>query len=121
MARRRRYVMISSVAERFDIHPQTLRMYEREGLLSPTRSEGNTRLYDDETLGRLETILTLTREMGVNLAAGEVILRLQRQIEDLRGRVDGLESRLRERAEPTNRVRRHFALVRVKGGPLVKP
>jgi MerR family transcriptional regulator/heat shock protein HspR len=64
----RRYHMISWVARRYSIHPQTLRLYEREGLLSPARSEGNTRLYDDDACDRLEFILTLTRDMGVNLA-----------------------------------------------------
>ena len=121
MASPRKYVMISSVAERFDIHPQTLRLYEREGLLNPTRSDGNTRLYDAETLSRLETILTLTRDMGVNLAGVEVILRLRGQIGQLHDRIEELEDRLRVRSEPTTRVRRNFALVRVKGGPLVKP
>ena len=58
---------ISAVAEMFEIHPQTLRMYEREGLLEPGRSEGKTRLYSDDDLEQLEVILTLTREMGVNL------------------------------------------------------
>ncbi|HRC86639.1 MAG TPA: DNA topoisomerase IV subunit B, partial [Thermoanaerobaculia bacterium] len=67
-------VMISVVAERYGIHPQTLRMYEREGLLKPTRSEGNTRLYDQAAIERLETILNLTRDLGVNLAGVEVIL-----------------------------------------------
>ena len=64
----RKYLMISAVAERFEIHPQTLRLYEREGLIAPPRSKGNTRLYDEDTLSRLETILTLTRDLGVNLA-----------------------------------------------------
>ena len=60
--------MISAVAQRYDIHPQTLRLYEREGLLKPSRTEGNTRLYSQADLERLETILTLTRDLGVNLA-----------------------------------------------------
>ena len=68
--KQRKYLMISAVAERFEIHPQTLRLYEREGLIAPQRSQGNTRLYDEETLQRLETILTLTRDLGVNLAGG---------------------------------------------------
>jgi MerR family transcriptional regulator/heat shock protein HspR len=63
---------IGAIAERFGIHPQTLRMYEREGLLRPARTEGNTRLYDSDTIERLEIILTLTRHLGVNLAGGEV-------------------------------------------------
>src|SRR5450755_3874050 len=81
--------MISAVAERYEIHPQTLRLYEREGLLAPSRSEGNTRLYTDEDLERLEVILKLTRELGVNLAGVEIILNMrekmtamQRQIEE---------------------------------------
>ncbi|MCS7023328.1 MAG: helix-turn-helix transcriptional regulator [Bryobacteraceae bacterium] len=81
--------MISSVAEQYGIHPQTLRLYEREGLLMPSRSDGNTRLYTDEDLERLEVILQLTRELGVNLAGVEIILNMrekmaamQRQIEE---------------------------------------
>ncbi len=119
--RERKYVMISTVAERFDIHPQTLRLYEREGLLEPTRSAGNTRLYDSATLDRLELILTLTRDMGVNLAGVEVILRLREQLDELRRRVEALEGRLQEDGEGSVTVRRNFSLVRVEGGPLVKP
>jgi MerR family transcriptional regulator/heat shock protein HspR len=81
--------MISSVAEQYGLHPQTLRLYEREGLLAPSRSDGNTRLYTDEDLERLEVILQLTRELGVNLAGVEIILNMrdkmaamQRQIEE---------------------------------------
>jgi MerR family transcriptional regulator, heat shock protein HspR len=73
--------MISSVAEQYGIHPQTLRMYEREGLLEPSRSEGNTRLYTDEDLARLEVILKLTRDMGVNLAGVEIILNMRARME----------------------------------------
>ena len=64
--------MISAVAEQYDIHPQTLRLYEREGLLAPSRSEGNTRLYTDDDIERLEVILKLTRDFGVNLAGVEI-------------------------------------------------
>lgn len=71
---------ISAVAEMFGIHPQTLRMYEREGLIDPGRSEGKTRLYSDGDLERLEIILTLTREMGVNLAGVEVIIDLREKL-----------------------------------------
>ena len=81
--------MISAVAEQYGIHPQTLRLYEREGLLQPSRTEGNTRLYTDEDLQRLEVILSLTRDMGVNLAGVEIILglrekmtQMQRQMQD---------------------------------------
>jgi MerR family transcriptional regulator/heat shock protein HspR len=75
---------ISAVAERYGIHPQTLRLYEREGLLKPFRSVGNTRYYSDTDLERLETILTLTRDLGVNLAGVEVILNLQEQMTRMR-------------------------------------
>lgn len=75
--------MISAVAERYGLHPQTLRLYEREGLLTPSRSEGNTRLYTEEDLERLEVILNLTRELGVNLAGIEVILNMREKMEEL--------------------------------------
>ena len=72
--------MISSVAELYNLHPQTLRLYERVGLLKPSRSDGNTRLYTDEDLQRLEVILTLTRDMGVNLAGIEIILNMREKM-----------------------------------------
>ena len=75
------YYMISAVSQKYDIHPQTLRLYEREGLLKPSRTEGNTRLYSEEDLEQLETILTLTRDLGVNLAGVEIILNMRRKIE----------------------------------------
>jgi MerR family transcriptional regulator, heat shock protein HspR len=82
------YFMISGVSQRYDIHPQTLRLYEREGLLAPSRTEGNTRLYSEEDLQRLEAILTLTRELGVNLAGVEIILNMRRKIEDMQHEVN---------------------------------
>ena len=75
--------MISAVAEMFNIHPQTLRLYEREGLLVPSRSEGNTRFYTQEDLEHLETILNLTRDLGVNLAGVEIILNMRRRMEEM--------------------------------------
>src|SRR5438876_10847947 len=75
--------MISAVAQTYNIHPQTLRLYEREGLLKPSRSEGNTRLYTQEDLERLEVILNLTRDLGVNLAGVEVILNMRQRLEDM--------------------------------------
>ncbi len=75
------YYMISAVAETYGIHPQTLRLYEREGLLSPSRTEGNTRLYSEEDLRQLETILNLTRDLGVNLAGVEIILNMRSKME----------------------------------------
>jgi MerR family transcriptional regulator/heat shock protein HspR len=96
--------MISAVAEQYQVHPQTLRLYEREGLLKPSRSEGNTRLYTDEDLERLEVILQLTRELGVNLAGVEIVLnmrekmaQMQKQIEEF---VNTLNAELAARSRP---------------------
>jgi MerR family transcriptional regulator/heat shock protein HspR len=80
--------MISVVAQKYNIHPQTLRLYEREGLLKPSRTEGNTRLYSEEDLERLETILSLTRDLGVNLAGVEIILNMRRRIEAMQQEVN---------------------------------
>ena len=114
----KKYVMISAVAERFGIHPQTLRLYEREGLINPHRSAGNTRLYDRETLARLEQILTLTRDLGVNLAGVEVILNLQEQMEQMQEEVDRLlESVKQQVMDQRAGVERRYALVRLQSGP----
>lgn len=82
------YYMISVVAQKYSIHPQTLRLYEREGLLKPSRTEGNTRLYSEEDLEQLETILSLTRDLGVNLAGVEIILNMRRKIERMQNEVN---------------------------------
>jgi MerR family transcriptional regulator/heat shock protein HspR len=79
--------MISSVAEQYEIHPQTLRLYEREGLLKPSRSDGNTRLYTAEDLERLEVILHLTRDLGVNLAGVEIILNMREKMGDMQTQI----------------------------------
>src|SRR5271155_2817385 len=88
--------MISAVAEQYEIHPQTLRLYEREGLLAPSRSEGNTRLYTDEDLERLEVILKLTRELGVNLAGVEIILNMREKMEAMQRQIEEFVSTLNE-------------------------
>ena len=88
--------MISAVAEQYGIHPQTLRLYEREGLLKPSRSEGNTRLYTDEDLERLEVILHLTRDLGVNLAGVEIILNMREKM----GADAGADPGIRRHPEP---------------------
>jgi MerR family transcriptional regulator/heat shock protein HspR len=75
--------MISAVAEMYDIHPQTLRLYEREGLLKPSRTEGNTRLYTDEDVERLEFILNLARDLGVNIAGIAIILQMRERMEEM--------------------------------------
>ena len=98
--------MISSVAEQYEIHPQTLRMYEREGLLKPSRSDGNTRHYTDEDLERLEVILKLTRDFGVNLAGVAIILDMREKMSAMQQHfeqfVTQLNVELRERVQPTD-------------------
>ena len=81
--------MISAVAEMYDIHPQTLRLYEREGLLLPSRSDGNTRLYTDEDLQRLEFILNLARDLGVNMAGIGVVLQMRERMEEMNRQMQG--------------------------------
>jgi MerR family transcriptional regulator/heat shock protein HspR len=81
--------MISAVAEMYEIHPQTLRLYEREGLLRPSRSEGNTRLYTDEDLERLEFILNLARDLGVNIAGIAIVLQMRERMEEMNRQMQG--------------------------------
>ncbi len=105
---------IGAISERFGIHPQTLRLYEREGLLRPVRTEGNTRLYDADTIERLEIILTLTRDLGVNLAGVEVILHMKEKIEKMQGDVHQLLSVVREEVDLRRReADRRYALTTV--------
>ena len=80
--------MISAVAELYKLHPQTLRLYERVGLLKPSRSQGNTRLYTDQDLERLEVILNLTRELGVNLAGIEIILNMRDRMAEMQTQME---------------------------------
>jgi MerR family transcriptional regulator/heat shock protein HspR len=127
MAGRRRkteaqYVMISVVAEKYGIHPQTLRLYEREGLIRPTRSAGNTRLYDEDALRRLEIILTLTRDLGVNLAGVEVILNMKERMDKMQGDMERLLDAVRRLAEERRSAAASnpHALVKVQSGPLTK-
>ena len=81
--------MISAVAEMYEIHPQTLRLYEREGLLKPSRSEGNTRYYTDEDLERLEFILNLARDLGVNIAGIAIVLQMRERMEEMNRQMQG--------------------------------
>ncbi len=90
------YYHISSVAKMYNIHPQTLRLYEREGLISPSRSEGNTRLYSADDLKRLELILDLIRDLGVNLAGVEVILNMRKKMEQIEAEVGEFLEYIRE-------------------------
>lgn len=91
---------ISTVAQRYGIHPQTLRLYEREGLLAPSRTDGNTRMYSDEDLERLETILSFTRDLGVNLAGVEIIL-------NMRARMEAMQRQMEEFISTLNRELAH--------------
>lgn len=114
--------MISAVAERYSIHPQTLRLYEREGLLTPSRSEGNTRLYTDDDLERLEVILNLTRELGVNLAGIEVVLNMREKMEQFQQEMEEfaqfVNRELERMRDQSMQQRFRSALVRV--GPRLR-
>src|SRR3712207_2561499 len=90
---------ISAVAAQYEIHPQTLRLYEREGLLKPSRSEGNTRLYTDTDLERLELILSLTRDLGVNLAGVEIILNMREKMDAMQREFERFFQYLQSHAE----------------------
>ena len=94
--REHRLFMISVVSEMLGIHPQTLRLYEREGFIKPKRSGGNTRLYSEEDVEKLEMVLRLTRELGVNLAGVEVILSMREQMEQMRREMEETIGQLRE-------------------------
>jgi MerR family transcriptional regulator/heat shock protein HspR len=95
-ARSKAAYMISAVAEQYQIHPQTLRLYEREGLLAPSRSDGNTRLYTDDDLERLEVILKLTRDLGVNLAGVEIILNMRQKMAAMQNQIEAFVSTLNQ-------------------------
>jgi len=99
MKKRAKTYTISAVAEEFDVHPQTLRLYEREGLLKPSRSEGNTRLYTDTDLERLELILSLTRDLGVNLAGVEIILNMREKMDAMQHEFERFFNYLQSHAE----------------------
>ncbi|HUQ31964.1 MAG TPA: helix-turn-helix transcriptional regulator [Pyrinomonadaceae bacterium] len=99
MKRKARTYTISAVADQYEIHPQTLRLYEREGLLKPSRSEGNTRLYTDTDLERLEVILSLTRDLGVNLAGVEIILNMREKMDAMHREFERFFEYLQSHAE----------------------
>jgi MerR family transcriptional regulator/heat shock protein HspR len=112
--------MISSVAESHQIHPQTLRLYERLGLLRPSRSDGNTRLYTEDDLKRLEVILTLTRELGVNLAGVEVILNMREKMEKLQQQVEEMIAFVHDQVSPSLAGSMRNALVRVPAAKIMR-
>ena len=112
------YYMISAVAQKYNIHPQTLRLYEREGLLKPSRTDGNTRLYSEDDLEQLETILSLTRDLGVNLAGVEIILNMRRKMEDMQSEVNEfMEYVKRELARGIDDWEQRLSTALVKSSP----
>jgi MerR family transcriptional regulator/heat shock protein HspR len=112
---------ISSIAEMLHVHPQTLRFYERAGFVKPVRTRGDTRLYSQQDIAQLRLILHLTRDLGVNLAGVEIILRMQHQLEHLQDEIEHLRQRLTERVQqnPAARVQTQ-ALIKATPRKLVK-
>ena len=119
-----RFYMISVVSKVYGIHPQTLRLYEREGLLKPSRTDGNTRLYSEDDLRQLEVILNLTRDLGVNLAGVEIVLNMRRKMEQMQEEVGEFVAWVRQelaRAAPEGwQERLQQALVRLPPTPLAR-
>jgi len=109
MKKKPRTYTISAVAEMYEIHPQTLRLYEREGLLKPSRSVGNTRLYEDGDLERLEVILSLTRDLGVNLAGVEIILNMREKMDQMRNEFEHFFEYLKTHASEISRHTESFS------------
>jgi MerR family transcriptional regulator/heat shock protein HspR len=116
--------MISSVAEMYDIHPQTLRLYEREGLLKPSRTEGNTRLYTDGDLERLELILSLARDLGVNISGIAIILQMRERMEEMQRQMSEFVNYVRKevvtRAQQANVDASRGAIVPIRHSIVVK-
>jgi len=119
--RGKRTYMISAVAKRYSLHPQTLRLYERDGLLAPSRTEGNTRLYTDEDLERLEVILNLTRTLGVNLAGVEVVLNMREKMacmqEQMNEFLEYFVQEMKRAGVPREEIREK-AIVKVSSGAM---
>ena len=117
------YYHISRVSQMFNLHPQTLRLYEREGLLSPSRSRGNTRLYTDEDLKQLKLILNLIRDLGVNLAGVEVIINMREKMQRMEAEVNELLEYIKKeffRGDEDAFEKRRQSIVRVTQRHLVK-
>jgi MerR family transcriptional regulator/heat shock protein HspR len=110
--------IISIVSEMLDLHPQTLRQYERLGLVSPKRTQGNTRLYSEDDLETLKFILTLTKDLGVNLAGVEVILNMRQQIDELQMQNHQLMDFIRQNAHSLKKS--HEGLVPSEGAKIIK-
>lgn len=119
-SRKKAGYVIGTVAASYGIHPQTLRLYERLGLLKPSRSLGNTRYYTDRDLKRLEVILNLTRELGVNLAGVEVVLNMREKMERMQTEIEELVSFVRENVGGASSSPVRDALVRVPGLKIIR-
>ena len=122
---RGKYYMISVVAKSYGIHPQTLRLYEREGLLKPSRTDGNTRLYSEDDLRQLEVILNLTRDLGVNLAGVEIILNMRRKMEQMQSEINEFVGHVHQELEKSSQEdgdtdASDQALVKAAPAPMVK-
>lgn len=102
--------IISIVSELLELHPQTLRQYERLGLVKPSRTIGNTRLYSDEDIDRLRFIVTLTKDMGVNLAGVEVIMNMREQIEHLQGQLEQALGFIHKHVGPDGRLKNETSI-----------
>ncbi len=112
--------MISVVAEILGIHPQTLRQYERLGLIKPSRTIGNTRLYSEEDIEQIKFILTLTKDLGVNLAGVEVILNMKQQLEDMQKQVDVLRNFIKKHFDNIGFEKAEEGLVPVQNRNIIK-
>lgn len=121
--RPKKFYHISAVSRMFDIHPQTLRLYEREGLLKPSRSDGNTRLYSEDDLSQLEFILSLTRDLGVNLAGVEVVINMKQRMDQIEAELNEfleyIKKEFVEGQEEEFESKRR-ALIRIAPGKIVK-
>ncbi|OGL41413.1 MAG: MerR family transcriptional regulator [Candidatus Schekmanbacteria bacterium GWA2_38_9] len=123
MAKKKGYYSIGVVSEMLDVHPQTLRLYEREGLISPKRTGGNTRLYSDDDVRKVEMIQRLTQDLGVNLAGVEIIMRMREKMEEMQTQMDELLKSFLERF--SNEVKKWKetsgeALVKVSGREITR-
>jgi MerR family transcriptional regulator/heat shock protein HspR len=119
----KKFYHISAVAQMYGIHPQTLRLYEREGLLKPSRSDGNTRLYSEDDLKQLEFILNLTRDLGVNLAGVEVIINMKHKIDQIESEVNEFLEYVRREffeGQEDEFEQRRQSLIRITPGKIVK-
>lgn len=127
MRRKKGYFSISAVAQMFSVHQQTIRLYEKEGLISPKRSDGNTRLFSEEDIDQLEQIIYLTHQLGINLAGVEMVLKLQDKVKKLQKQMNKILDDTQEELEQQSGVSKRLAadtakqLVAMKKAPLKKP